>query len=605
MSEINKLNIFTSSRRKAISYIRMSTEVQLRGHSLQRQKKLAEDYCQKHNLELIEELQDIGLSGYSGKHRAKGQLGAFFDGIRQTTIDPKTILLVENLDRLSRQDPLTAMTQFSEILSYGIEIHTLFDGQVYTKELVGSNMGLLFLSIGQMIRAYDESRTKSQRLSAAWEKKRQTPGTYLTSRTPNWINVIKDQSGAIQSYDLDNLEAKVIRKIFDLTINNNMGSFAITRYLNANLDKYPKKSFDRRNAVSGWGTSYIKKILQSPTVFGELQPMKSVGGKRVPAAEPIKNYYPAAITKAEFLLAQERQKQRTINGRGRKGVGFPNLFTGLIKCRKCHATFRYRDRGLGPKGTITLHCSSAIQHKAGCEARMMRYVDFEERFFSVVSDINFASVFDGDDAKREELELELSISIDNASLTESRKQLNLLMDELLDPSLKDSLKVRIRDRMNEMDTVLETLEKKRTESLSKLEELRDRASTDIHGELVRDVRDLVASQSSPEEAETLRRGINHALKRLIDVIYVDNAPDFHRDDVELLDEEDLAPEFLKWFSDNRRVRWKYQTALEYVESEYGFAKHQEFKAIIYIHFKNGQIRAIFHDKTFIIIDPEG
>ena len=250
-----------SVRRKAISYIRMSTEVQLKGHSLQRQRKLAEDYCEKNNLELVEELQDIGVSGYSGRHLQKGQLGHFFEALRASEIEPDTTLIVENLDRLSRENPLTAMTQFSEILNYGIEIHTLFDGQVYTKENVGSNMGLLFLSIGQMMRAYDESRTKSQRLAAVWEKKRQDRGSYLTARTPNWIKVVKDETGKILRYDLDENEAKVVRKIYDLTINKNMGSFAIARYLNGNLDRFPKKKFDRRNAIEGWGESYIKKIL--------------------------------------------------------------------------------------------------------------------------------------------------------------------------------------------------------------------------------------------------------------------------------------------------------------------------------------------------------
>ena len=124
-------------RRKAISYIRMSTDKQLKGHSLQRQVKLTKEYCDNNDLELVEELTDIGLSGFSGQHREKGQLRLFFDGVRDGTLDPNVILIVESLDRLSRQNPLTAMSQFNELLSYGVEIRTLFDNQIYTKETIG------------------------------------------------------------------------------------------------------------------------------------------------------------------------------------------------------------------------------------------------------------------------------------------------------------------------------------------------------------------------------------------------------------------------------------------------------------------------------------
>lgn len=591
-------------RRKAISYIRMSTEMQLKGHSLQRQKKLTEEYCERNGFELVEELRDIGVSGFSGKHREKGQLGLFFDALRNEKIDPSAILVVENLDRLSRQDPLTAMSQFTEILNYGIEIHTLFDQQVYTKETVGTNMGLLFLSIGQMIRAYDESRTKSQRLAAVWEKKRQDPETYLTSRSPNWIKVIKDESGRIDRYELDEAEANIVRRIFDLTINKNMGSFAIARYLNENLDLYPKKKTDRRNAVEGWGDSYVKKILTSQTVFGQFQPMKIVGGRRVPACDPINGYYPPVISEAEFRLAQDRQKQRTINGRGRKGEGFPNIFTGLVKCAKCHSTLRYRDRGRRPKGTVTLHCSAALQNRGDCDAKTVRYREFEEQFFSVVSDIDFVSVFGDDDFKGEELALEMSISSDASTVRDLKAKLDALFGELTQPGLRSTLKDRIRDNMNRLDTELVEVEQRLVESQGSLEDLRNKTSRELHGELIRDVRDLLDGLGAPEEKSETRRDINYSLKRLIKVIYVDNSPQFHIEDVraEIIDEDDLSREFLSWFRANRTDRWKYQNPVEFVASEYGFAKHQEFKRMTYIHFKNGQQRGMRHNGEFWVFD---
>ncbi|WP_078487933.1 recombinase family protein [Solemya velesiana gill symbiont] len=58
-------------KKRAFSYIRMSTEAQLRGHSLGRQMELAREYADENNLELVESLQDIGLSAHSGANLEK------------------------------------------------------------------------------------------------------------------------------------------------------------------------------------------------------------------------------------------------------------------------------------------------------------------------------------------------------------------------------------------------------------------------------------------------------------------------------------------------------------------------------------------------------
>lgn len=584
----------------------MSTEAQLHGHSLQRQKRLAAEYCARNGFQLVEELSDIGVSGFSGKHMEKGKLGQFFEALHSREIDPTTILLVENLDRLSRQDPLTAITQFTEILNYGIEIHTLFDQQVYTKESVGSNMGQLFLSIGQMIRAYDESKVKSQRLAAVWEKKRNDPSTYITAKTPSWIVPIKDRSGQVVRFALHEGQAEVVRKIFDLSINENMGSFAIARYLNERIDRFPKKKTDRRKTAAGWSVSYVKKILNSPSVFGEFQPMKIVDGKRSAACDPIKGYYPSVVPEEVFLLAQEKQRKRMINGRGRRGSGFPNVFSGLLKCAKCGSSIRYRDRGVRPKGTVSLHCCSAMQKRASCKARTVRYSDFERNFFSVLSDISFASALSDDGFKSRERELELKIASRRAEANEAKQRLEALIVELTEPGLQPTLKARVREAMNNLDMQILEAERAVRDATGLLEDMRSKPATEIHGELVGGVRELLAGTVELEARASLRSKVNHHLKQLIDVIYIDSSPWFDVDDVKdgLIEEEELSEAFVEWFFENRTDRWKYKTPLDFVCSEYGIGKYQEFETQVAIHFKNGKIRTLLPTGEFVAFDKK-
>ncbi len=52
----------------AYSYIRMSTDIQLKGDSLRRQEELSVKYAEEHDLELDKDfkLRDIGVSAFHG-----------------------------------------------------------------------------------------------------------------------------------------------------------------------------------------------------------------------------------------------------------------------------------------------------------------------------------------------------------------------------------------------------------------------------------------------------------------------------------------------------------------------------------------------------------
>jgi len=220
------------TKKRALSYIRMSTEEQLKGHSLQRQLEMARAYAKEKDFELIEDLrelglpefqsnfQDIGLSAFSGANTKKGKLGVFLKALEEGKISKDYVLLVESFDRLSRQTPMEAFSQFSEIIRHGIEIHTISesDRQIYNSETLDQNYGLLFSSIGQMLRANSESKIKSKRLKSAWKSKRDKLDKRIyTSRCPAWLSPNKEKTSFNEIPDA----VKVIRKIFDLCISAN------------------------------------------------------------------------------------------------------------------------------------------------------------------------------------------------------------------------------------------------------------------------------------------------------------------------------------------------------------------------------------------------
>jgi len=581
----------TNQQRKAISYLRMSTDSQLEGHSLARQTQATKDYCLANNFELIEELADIGVSGYSGANSSRGQLGVFFGALRNGQIAPNTVLIVESLDRLSRQDPLTAMSQFSEMLSYGIELHTLFDKQVYSKESVGANAGQLFLSIGAMVRAHEESSTKSKRLKAVWASKKKDQTKIVTSQVPYWIKVNKDASGKPKSFELRDKEAFVIRRIFDLSINQNLGSQAITSYLNTNIADYPRTRTNSRNKDNGWSESYVKSVLNNAAVYGVYQPHQRVNGKRVPDGQPFENYYPPVITKDEFLLNQSRMAQRKLKGRGRKSTNFHNLFRGLLHCRTCGSKMSYK-ANIQSKGGSILQCDLAKQRRAGCNALSVRYEPFEELFFRAFQDVDFVSAISSNDFKAQERTLELEITKLEDRLKNIKAQTDVLVEELIEPNQPERVKQLLR-------TKLTTISNEEGELTKKLSEKRDELLMVGHsgvGGLFDDVRSLLDGVDGDRLVE-LRSSINVGLHKVIDRIEIDNSPEFFREDVEdgLLEEKDLHRDFLKWFYSTRTNRWLVKDPLAYVTSRVGFKMHQNFMTLTYVWMKNNEIRIVLPD----------
>src|SRR5215472_16432908 len=105
----------------AYSYLRWSTPIQSWGDSDRRQIEWATAWCEQNDCVLAEVYRDSGVSAFEGKNRSKGALRDFLNAVKSGKIKPK-YLVVENLDRLSREDPFEAMDLLREIVKSGITL---------------------------------------------------------------------------------------------------------------------------------------------------------------------------------------------------------------------------------------------------------------------------------------------------------------------------------------------------------------------------------------------------------------------------------------------------------------------------------------------------
>jgi DNA invertase Pin-like site-specific DNA recombinase len=233
----------------------MSTDPQLLGDSRRRQLEASRAYAATHGLELAEgaELEDIGISAFKGANVSEGALGTFLEAVRSGSVKSGSYLLVESLDRLSRQQILSAQSLFLSIVQAGIHLVTLADGRVYRAGT--TDLGDLIVSLVIMSRAHEESQTKSHRISAAWKNKRThaVDRKPMTKWCPAWLELSPDRSEYVPIPE----RVEIVRGMFSDAIGG-IGLYSIARRLN----ETNVPTFDSPN---GWHQSYIAKILARPS----------------------------------------------------------------------------------------------------------------------------------------------------------------------------------------------------------------------------------------------------------------------------------------------------------------------------------------------------
>ena len=425
----------------AFSYVRMSTSIQAKGDSLRRQKDLSKKYAEEHGLHLVEQLEDIGISAFKGENAKAGALKNFRDAVDRHDIPHGSYLLVESLDRLSRETIDNAMSQFLDILKAGITIVTLKDDKVYRPDK--QDLPQMMYTLMIMSRAHEESEMKSFRLSESWNNKRKNiDSRKLTKRCPGWLALSKDRVQYIAIPE----RTDVIIDIYNRA-SNGEGSYSIARELNAL--KVPTVGRGRL-----WIKSYITKILQDRSVLGEFQTHKMADGKRIPVNDMIPDYFPRIIDNDLFGRVQAARHSRASSGRGRKGRDVPNLFTNIAKCDYCGSSMHLVNKGKGPKGGTYLKCSKAIS-SSECIPAAWKYDKFETSFLYFCREIDLRNIVVEAGKRGQRFLLEESIT-EKKQLVSLKKRAQSDLLKLLETG-NASFDV-ISDRLNTIGTEIREVE---------------------------------------------------------------------------------------------------------------------------------------------------
>lgn len=364
------------------SYIRFSSKKQELGDSLKRQTEATEAWAKRNGVRLDRSLSaaDLGVSGFKGLHHGDADrygLAAFLEACRQGKVAPDSFLVVENLDRLSREHIRAATRLWMEILDHKVNIVTTSPEKVYRHDSQESTD--IIFAIVELSRGHSESAIKSERIRKAWKSKHEAARLKkapVSGACPKWLRLVDG------GYQVIPEKAAVIRRVFQMA-SQGVGMSRICKRLNA-------EGVPPLGRAHAFNSGDLKRLLSSRTVLGEYQPGK--GRIKEAVGEPVPDYYPRIITDGEWAMAQQSIASRRWK-RGAKLADTTGLFTRLVRHPEGWTWTYIRSR---VKGVLYEYLNPCIGRKRDAKHPSLPYRVFERVILGAIREIQAADLLPSD-----------------------------------------------------------------------------------------------------------------------------------------------------------------------------------------------------------------
>ena len=330
--------VTTLATKRAVGYLRVSSPGQTgeRHSSLETQEARFHEYCQRSDFAPVTTFIDV----VSGRRDDRKDYRRMVDFVLQGGVE---VVVVQFLDRFGR-NPREILQRYWELQDHGIEV-------VATDEDIKEEL-LLLIKAGI---AGAESRRTSERVRA--NMSRAVSKGIHAARAPYGLRRVYE--GREVHWELDPVEAPVVREMYKLTVEQNLGFKAIA-------DKLTEKGHRARGGRP-FASFTIHRVLINEALMGTL-----AYGKRPRKGNPeqevvrVPGFFPAILSQQEWPSLQERLAIRRESSRGRTHTS-TYLLSGIARCGNCGGPM------VGKKGAmwkgkpyINYYCSRAMRSRGTC-----------------------------------------------------------------------------------------------------------------------------------------------------------------------------------------------------------------------------------------------
>lgn len=241
-----------NKRKKAVVYLRVSTEMQVDGYSLDAQLESVERYAKTYNIDIVENgiYQDKGKSGKSIE--ARPEFIRMLDDI-ETKKKRVHYVLVYKLSRFGR-NAADVLTSLQKLQKNRVNLICTDDG---TNSRTGS--GKLMIAILSSVAEIERVNILEQTMSGRKQKARE--GKWNGGFAPYGYKL---ENGCLV---IEPKEAEAISLIYSKFIETDLGKEGVAKYLNRQgVKKIPRKN----GKLTRWSSKFVGDILDNPVYCGKI-----------------------------------------------------------------------------------------------------------------------------------------------------------------------------------------------------------------------------------------------------------------------------------------------------------------------------------------------
>lgn len=338
-----------------IEYTRVSSGKQLKGSGLETQKLSNEqvnELCENYGLTPYSEIfSDKAVSGFKVDASLRPSFSKLLTLIESGTISNDSVLVLSNIDRLSRQDINTALATLLRVMQH-VHVFIVQENKLIKRDSPDLMVDLIMVLIS-MQRAYDESLSKATRSRSAirhWfnnhkegvRTKSGKPIPNPSGGVPFWYLTSKDE------LRLDTKLAEAAKKAVELFADG-WGVVAVHSYLNEHYT--PPKA---HRGGKQWCVDALRRLHRDKALIGEYH--VTVDGEK----HVLTDYYEPIVSEQDYyrMVNQRNKSTRTAPS------GAIHLFTGYGKsfCRGCGGSLTTTTSG----GRTRIRCSNDLSKRNKC-----------------------------------------------------------------------------------------------------------------------------------------------------------------------------------------------------------------------------------------------
>lgn len=359
----------TKEGKSCVIYIRVSSERQVKGYSLDGQKHYLAECAERRGMTVLDTYVEEDKSGKSIEGRTEFQ--RMLDDIQSGKVHTDYVLVFK-LSRFGR-NARDVLNSLEFIMKYGVHLMCVEDGLDSS-----TSMGKMMITILGAVAELERENIIAQSLLGREEKAKS--GGWNGGFAPYGYRLVKRVDKSKGKLETVPEEKAVVQLVFDMFLNRNMGYTAISGYLNRNGYTRPPAKNAIRPSYGEWSSDHIKRMLSNPVYTGRV----AWGKRRTEKVPGSDNEYrlvkqdeyilSEVISHEEFVPKEDFDKVQEIKAiRGKKGnhnIGQYNahLLSGIVKCPQCGAPMyigmtKWTNQDGTERRTESYVCSYATKHR--------------------------------------------------------------------------------------------------------------------------------------------------------------------------------------------------------------------------------------------------